>query len=241
LTVTTGGPNITSVVNGASFAAGPVAPGEFVTIYGSGLGPAAGAGTTSTGTIGSTLSDTQVYFDDAIAPILFTSAGQVNVIVPYQLATKSSTNLTVWYKGTASAGDDLRVVDSVPGIFVLNAAGQGAIVNQDGTVNSSTNGAAIGSVVSIYATGQGETNPPGVDGAIATTASPQPPPLPVTVLIGGLPATVSYAGNAPGAPEGFMQINATVPSGIPAGTSVPIVVSVGTASSQTGVTIGIHP
>jgi uncharacterized protein (TIGR03437 family) len=241
LTVTTGGPNIISVVNGASFAAGPVAPGEFVTIYGSGLGPAAGAGTTSTGTIGSTLSDTQVYFDDAIAPILFTSAGQVNVIVPYQLATKSSTNLTVWYKGTASAGDDLRVVDSVPGIFVLNAAGQGAIVNQDGTVNSSTNGAAIGSVVSIYATGQGETNPPGVDGVIATTASPQPPPLPVTVLIGGLPATVSYAGNAPGAPEGFMQINATVPSGIPAGTSVPIVVSVGTASSQTGVTIGIHP
>ncbi len=240
LTVITGGPNITSVVNAASSAAGPVAPGEFVTIYGSGLGPANGVGTTSTGTIGTTLSDTQVFFDKFFAPILFTSAGQVNVIVPYQLATQSSTNLTVWYKGTASAGDDLRVVDSVPGIFVLNQAGQGAIVNQDGTINSATNGAAIGSVVSIFATGQGETNPLGMNGVIATTASPQPPPLPVTVQIGGLPATVSYAGNAPGAPEGFMQINATVPPGVPTGTSVPVVVSVGTAASQSGVTMAIH-
>jgi uncharacterized protein (TIGR03437 family) len=241
LTVITGGPNITSVVNAASFVAGPVAPGEFVTIYGSGLGPAEGAATTSTGTISTGLADTQVFFASFFAPILFTSAGQVNVIVPYQLATKSSTNLTVWYKGTASAGDDLRVVDSVPGIFVLNAAGQGAIVNQDGTVNSASNGAAIGSVVSIYATGQGEINPPGVNGAIATSASPQPPPLPVTVEIGGLPATVQYAGSAPGAPDGFMQVNATVPAGVPTGKSVPIVISVGTASSQAGVTIAIHP
>jgi len=241
LTVITGGPNITSVVNAASFATGPVAPGEFVTIYGSGLGPANGVATTSTGTIGTSLGDTQVFFDSVFTPILYASAGQVNVIVPYELATKSSTNLTVWYKGTASAGDDLRVVDSVPGIFVLNTAGQGAIVNQDGTINSATNGAPVGSVVSIFATGQGETNPPGMNGVIATGPSPQPPPLPVTVQIGGLPATVQYAGNAPGAPEGFMQVNATVPSGVPMGTSVPIVISVGTASSQSGVTIAIHP
>jgi len=241
LTVTTGGPNIASVVNAASFASGPVAPGEFVTIYGSGLGPATPVGASGSGTIGTSLGGTTVFFDSIFAPILYSSPGQVSVIVPFELATKSSTNLTVWYKGTASAGDDLRVVDSVPGIFVLNAAGQGAIVNQDGTINSATNGAPVGSVVSIFATGQGGTIPPGVDGAIATGASPQPPPLPVTVQIGGLPATVQYAGNAPGAPEGFMQVNATVPPGVPMGKSVPIVISVGTASSQSGVTIAIHP
>jgi uncharacterized protein (TIGR03437 family) len=241
LTVTPAGPVIASVVNAASSAPGPVAPGEFVTIYGSGLGPATGVASTSSGTIGTSLGETLVFFDSVFTPILYSSAGQVNVIVPFELATKSSTNLTVWYKGTASAGDDLRVVDSAPGIFVLNAAGQGAIVNQDGTINSTTNGAAIGSIVSIYATGQGVTNPPGVDGAIATAASPQPPPLPVTVQIGGLPATVQYAGAAPGEPDGFMQVNATVPAGVPAGKSVPVVVTVGTASSQAGVTIAIHP
>ncbi|HTW65364.1 MAG TPA: putative Ig domain-containing protein [Bryobacteraceae bacterium] len=242
LTVVPPEPTIGSVVNAASSAPGPIAPGEFVTIFGSGLGPATPVSATAgSATISPNLGGTQVFFGTNAAPILYTSAGQVNVIVPYELDNSSSTNLTVWYQGTASAGDDLRVIDAVPGIFMLNAAGQGAIVNQDGTINSATNGAPVGSIVSIYGTGQGQTNPPGIDGAISTQASPQPPPLPVTVQIGGLPATVSYAGAAPGAPAGFMQVNAMVPAGVPAGTNVPVQITVGTASSQAGVTMYIHP
>ena len=239
LTVNPGVPTIGAVVNAASGAPGPIAPGEFVTIFGSGMGPATGVAPSGTGRIGPDLGGTQVFFDTHAAPLIYTSDGQVNAIVPYEVAGGTSTKLTVWYQGTASAGDNLRVIDAVPGIFMLNANGQGAIINQDFTINSSTNGAPIGSTVSIYATGQGQI-PPGIDGQIATDATPQPPPLPVTVQIDGLQANVTYAGAAPGEVAGFMQVNATIPPGVRTG-NVPIVVTVGTAPSQAGATIAIHP
>ncbi len=240
LTVTPVGPAIASVTNAASFAPGPVAPGEIVTIFGSGLGPETLVTQTSEGSVGRSLADTQVFFDSFTAPILYTSSGQVAAIVPYGLATASSTKLTVWYKGVASAADDLRVVDAVPGIFVLNAAGQGAIVNQDGTVNSGSNGAPVGSTVSVYATGEGQTNPPGVTGSINGGSLPLPEPqLTVTAMVGGLPATVTYAGGAPLELAGLLQVNVTIPSGVPTGKSVPIAITVGTAASQAGVTIAI--
>jgi len=241
LTVTPGGPAISSITNAASGAPGPVAPGELVTIFGSELGPTTGVAQTLSGKVGRTLAETQVFFDSLSAPILYTSAGQVNAIVPYGLATSSSTKLTVWYKGVASAADDLRVVDAAPGIFVLNAAGQGAIVNQDGTLNSANNGAPIGSTVSLFATGEGQTNPPGVTGSINGGSLPLPEPqLTVTAQIGGLPANVTYAGAAPLEVAGILQVNVTIPSGVALGTSVPIVITVGTAASQAGVTIAIH-
>ena len=240
LTVTPGGPAIASITNGASFVAGPVAPGEIVTIFGSGLGPETlVTADTSSGKVGRNLADTQVFFDSFTAPILYTSAGQVAAIVPYGLATSSSTKLSVWYKGVASAGDDLRVVDSAPGIFVLNASGQGAIVNQDGSINSASNGAAVGSEVSLFATGEGQTNPPGVTGSFNNGTVLPAPQLTVTAQIGGLPATVKYAGAAPFDVAGVLQVNVIVPSGVATG-KVPIVITVGTASSQAGVTISIH-
>jgi len=65
------------------------------------------------------------------------------------------------------------------------------------------------------------------------------PQLTVTATIGGLPATVTYAGGAPLELAGLLQVNVTIPSGVATGASVPIVITVGTASSQTGVTIAI--
>jgi trimeric autotransporter adhesin len=134
------------------------------------------------------------------------------------------------------------VIDSVPGIFTVNTTGQGAIINQDQTPNSRTNAAAPESVVSIYATGEGQTSPAGADGAINGGTLPLPAPLlPVSVQIGGLPAQVMYAGAAPLEVAGVLQVNVVVPAGVPTGPSVPVVITVGTASSQTGVTIAIHP
>ncbi|MBV9772077.1 MAG: putative Ig domain-containing protein, partial [Bryobacterales bacterium] len=223
LTVTPPIPVIGSVTNGASFATGPVAPGEIITIFGSGLGPATGVSAAS-GIIGSSLSDTQVMFDSFAAPVLYSSVSQVSVIAPFELTGASSTNLTVVYQGVSSTPTNLQVADSMPGIFTLNAAGQGAVINQDGTINSSSNGAAPGSVISIYATGAGETSPAGVDGIMSPGALPLPVPLlPVSVEIGGLPAVVSYAGAAPLEVAGLLQVNATVPAGVPTGTSVPVV------------------
>jgi uncharacterized protein (TIGR03437 family) len=240
LTVTSPGPAISAAVNGASFATGSVAPGEIVTIFGSGLGPTTGVPWTASGPVGRMLDGTQVFFDSFSAPILYTSAGQVSAIVPYQLATASTTKLTVWYQGIGSAGDDLNVSDSAPGIFTISQSGQGAITNQDGTVNSPSNAAAIGSTVSIYATGEGQTNPPGVTGAINGASLPLPEPqLTVTAQVGGVPATVTYAGGSPNEVAGLLQVNVTIPAGVATGASVPVVITVGTAASQTGVTLAV--
>jgi uncharacterized protein (TIGR03437 family) len=241
LTISPAAPTIDSVTNAASFAPGPVAPGEIVTIFGSVLGPATGVVPKSSGTVGTSLGGTEVFFNSFHAPILYSSAGQVSVIVPYELAGASSANVQVEYAGKESAAVAVRVIDAVPGIFTTNLDGQGAIINQDGTINSSTNGAPVGSTVSIYATGAGQTNPAGVDGAISADKLPLPEPVEnVSVQIGGLPATVAYAGAAPGEVSGLLQVNATIPAGVQTGASVPVVITVGTASSQAGVTVFIH-
>jgi uncharacterized protein (TIGR03437 family) len=107
-------------------------------------------------------------------------------------------------------------------------------VNQNGTPNGTGAPAPSGSVISLFATGEGQTSPAGVDGKTAGSAPPAPI-APVSVTIGGVPATVNYAGGAPGSIAGMMQVNAVVPAGVSG--SVPVVVTVGGVSSQGGVTV----
>jgi uncharacterized protein (TIGR03437 family) len=87
----------------------------------------------------------------------------------------------------------------------------------------------------VYATGAGQTNPTGQDGAI-TGSSPPLPVFPVTATIGGKSATLQYNGSAPSLVQGVIQVNAVVPSGLTAG-PVPLVVSVGGVFSQPGVVV----
>lgn len=233
-------PVISSITNAASFAPGPVSPGEFVVIFGSLMGPTnlATLQLDSSGKVATTLAGTQVLFDGVPAPIVYTSAGQLCAIVPY--AVSGTAKVQVSYQGVLSAPQQVRVIDSVPGIFTLDASGQGAILNQDNSVNSLQNGASPGDVVSIYATGEGLTDPAGIDGSITGSILPKPK-LNVTVQIAGQQADVTYAGAAPGAPAGVLQVNARVPANVTRGTSASVVVTVGVASSQAGVTMGIRP
>jgi uncharacterized protein (TIGR03437 family) len=105
----------------------------------------------------------------------------------------------------------------MPGIFTLDASGSGlgAILNQDGTINGPQNPAGPGSIIVIYATGGGLTDPAYEDGELSGL------PLPylkadVEVEIAGRPAEVLYAGGAPGLVAGVVQINARVPADVPA-------------------------
>jgi uncharacterized protein (TIGR03437 family) len=242
LTVSQTAPNIVSITNGASFAPGPAAPGEIVTLFGGFMGPSTLTKfqLTPAGKVATLLAGTQVFFDGFEAPIAYTSANQVSVFVPYEIAGQASTQVQVRYLGVVSNVVTLRLIDSSPGIFVLDSTGQGAILNQDFSVNSVQNGAAPDTIVSIFATGEGQTDPPGVDGSIAGNVPPKPK-LNVTVQIDGLPATVFYAGGAPTLPAGVLQVNARVPTGVRRGVSVPISITVGTSSSQPGVTLAIKP
>lgn len=95
-------------------------------------------------------------------------------------------------------------------------------------MNSATNPAPVGSVVAVYGTG---------GGALTNDVLPRIS-LPVSATIGGLPAQVLYAGVAPGEPDGVIQINVQVPAGLTPGPAG-ILVTIGNASSQPGVTLSV--
>ena len=221
-------PSIVSVTNGASFLSGTIAPGEVLTLFGSQLGPAQGSTSTldSSGNLSTTLTGTRVLFDGVAAPLLYSGANQVSAIAPFSLAGRVSTAVQVEYNGVRSAALTFRVADAAPAIFTLDAGGQGAILNQDGSVNSAQNGAAAGSIVSIYATGAGQMTPAGMDGQITGGSTLPVPLLPVSIQIGGQYAQITYAGAAPGLPAGVVQVNAVVPAGVH-GAQVPVVMAVG--------------
>jgi uncharacterized protein (TIGR03437 family) len=227
--VTAGG-----LVNGASFGGGPVAPGEIFTIFGSGLGPSnlAGGSINAAGLLDSQVANTQVLFDNVPAPMLYSAAGQVAGIVPYAVAGKSSTQVQVSYRGQKAAALTIPVAQTAPGIFMISAARQGAILNQDYSVNGAGNPADIGSYVAIYATGEGQTSPAGVDGSVASSVYPTPVAK-TTVTIGGVDAPVAYAGAVPSGVAGALQVNVQVPAGVASGSAVPVILTVGGVASPT--------
>ena len=235
-------PSILSVTNAASFVPSAVAPGEMVVIFGSSLGPPNLTPLTldPSGLVSTVLASARVTFDDIAAPVIYASARQVSAIVPYEVAGRATVRVQVEYQGVRSTAVVLNVVDSNPGIFTVDTSGQGAILNQNFSVNSTQNGADPESVVSIYATGEGQTNPLGATGTITSTVLAKPV-LPVSVQIDGQAADVLYAGNAPGLPAGVLQVNAKIPATVRRGVSVPVVLTVGSASSQSGVTLFVSP
>lgn len=235
-------PRVSAVLNAASQRISGVAPGEILTIFGQNFGPASASAFAlgGTGRIATNPGGVQVTFDGIAAPVIYGSATQINAIVPYEVAGLAVTNIAVVWNGTAVAAGSYPVVGSVPGIFTVGSGGlgQGAVLNQDGSVNSAGNPAARGSTVQIFATGEGSVAPTGITGEV-TGADIKLPVLPVTVSIGGLAATVSYAGSAPDAVAGLFQVNAMVPAGVVPGPAVPVALTVGGTASQTGVTIAV--
>ncbi len=234
---------VAGVVNAASFkSAGTVAPGEMVTIFGSGFGPSPLSGLTlgPTNLVGTITGDTLVLFDGVASPMVYSVTGQATAVVPYAVAGKTSTQMQIYYKGQISNPVTIPVVASTPGLFTADASGTGqlAMFNQNGTVNSASNPAAVGEVVVIYGTGEGQTTPAGVDGLLAIASLPKPT-LQVSATIGGIPAPMDYFGAAPGFASGLFQANLHVPAGVTPGKAVPVVVTVGTTSSSTAATMAV--
>ncbi len=237
-------PVISQAANAASGFAGSVSPGEIIELrgYGAGASLIGRLQLTSSGTVATNLNGLQVTFDDVPAPLIYTSATQTNLVVPYEVAGKASTSVQLTY--TTSAGTVqtvawvIPVVTTAPGIFTVDSTGTGqaAVVNQDGTVNSAANPAARGSVVSIYATGEGQTSPAGVTGSVPKASNS--PVAQVSVSIGGAAATVQYAGSAPGDVAGVLQVNAMVPASVGPG-QLPVALTIGGVASQAGVAVSV--
>jgi uncharacterized protein (TIGR03437 family) len=202
------------------------APGEMVRIRGVCLGPfdPAEAAYDSNGTLPTTLAGTSVLFDRAPAPLILAQAGEIWALVPSTL-TGTTSNVTIAFNG-GSIQTSVQVLPAEPGIFGQGNATSGLAlaINQDGTINSASNPAARGSILSFWATGQGSTSPMFVDGQSAPPTPLWLPVLPVAVTIGGQTADV-FAALAPGF-AGLLQVNVRIPSQIPAG-PVALTLSIG--------------
>ncbi len=216
------------VANGASNLAGPVAPGEIVVIFGTGLGP-------SQLVLGQN-SSAVVRFGGIVAPLLYASATQVSAIVPYGVKGPTAT-LTVDYAGQ-TATSSVAVAQSAPALFTADSsgAGQAKALNPDGSTNSVARPAAPGSVITLFATGEGQTSPAGIDGKLADDPAPRPL-LDVQAFVAGRGATVRSAGGIPGVVAGLMRVEVEIPAGTPGG-SVPVAISMGGVMSPT-VTIAV--
>jgi uncharacterized protein (TIGR03437 family) len=215
------------IANAASILAGPIAPGELVTLYGSGLGPSQ----LTTSTPG--LTATQVLFNGVPAPVVYSSATQVAAVAPDSLSG-TSVKVEVRYQGKSASTFTASVAPSAPALFTADATGKGlaAAINQDGSYNTSTNSAAIGKTVSLFVTGAGV-----------------PPLQPVSVTIGGEPAEVQHVGSADGA-MGILRIDVLVPSNVLANlhfligqdinVPLPLAVQIGNAVSQPGIYVTVN-
>jgi uncharacterized protein (TIGR03437 family) len=243
-----------AVSNAATLQSGvPIAPGSIATLLGSGLvgGTAVAPGSTWPGT----MLDRQILINDQlVAPLYYLGPTQANFQLPSNtpLGTQR-VSVRLADTGELVAGGNLIAAGTSPGIFTLTetGSGQGAVRNQDNSINGPGNPAAIGSTIQIFGTGQGQVSPAVSDGTPAASSPPsntvavptsdaktcfatQPS---MCVAIGSGFGTIQYSGLAPGS-VGLWQINVTIPSGIATGNAVGMLVIIDGTSSNL-VTIAI--
>lgn len=193
-----------SAVNAASLEPGSIAPGMIVVLMGTGLGAADAP-------------NTQVLFGTVVAPILVLNDTQFLVEAPVQIGNFSPVTIQVLDNGNLVGQVAAAIAPAAPALF-SGANGQASAVNQDGTLNSSSNPALLGSIMVLYGTGEGVAG------------------LPVTVSVGGYPAEVLYSGPVAGY-AGLWQINIVLPSGYIAPGTMDVIATVGGFPTQSGITI----
>lgn len=227
-----------SILNAASLAAGSISPGEILSIFGTNLGVTPGRTLefSEPRQVSTTLGGSQVWFDGLPGTMLYAGSGQINVIAPFGLSGKAATRVQVWNQGIPSAIVPLQVSSATPGIFTQNGSGKGAaaILNADGSLNTVSQPAPAGGVVSLYANGGGLTSPPLDDGQQdihpASLAG-------VQVLLNGASVPVLYAGSAPDLVAGVVQVNFQIPSDFPPSAAASVQLSINGIISPAGVTM----
>ena len=195
-----------AVTNAASGQRGRVAAGSLVSIYGSGFNS----------------DGTSVTINGVAAPLLYVGSTQINLQVPFETASGNAT-VVVNSGGRQVASANLTIAPAAPGLFMLEQ-GRAAVLNQDASVNATTQPAAAASEIAVYLTGLGAVSQ-SPDGLSRVTSA-------VSATIGGRNAAVAFAGLAPGY-SGLYQVNVIVPQ-LGRG-DYPISVTVGGAASNTAI------
>jgi uncharacterized protein (TIGR03437 family) len=204
---------IENAASSAPFTAG-VAPGEFITLYGSNLAPGEQVASVPFPNI---LNGVQVLINDVAAPIYYVSPNQVSVIVPYE-TTDSIAEIQVKNAGVTSNAVTLFVNKTAPGVFSQseNGLGLAAALHSDFSLVTESNPAVGGETVLVYLTGIGAVVPPVADGAAGPSSPLSVTTNTIAAAVGGQAAAVTFAGLAPGF-AGLYQVNLTMPSGLTSG------------------------
>jgi uncharacterized protein (TIGR03437 family) len=191
-----------------------IAPGEVIRILGQRMGPAAAtSGVISGGLLASNVAGVEVIFDGTPVPLLSVSAQEIDLVAPFELATKSSTTIQVQYNNQQSNPVLVGVVSAAPQIL--------GVFNSDFTANSASNPAKAGSIVSLYLAGVGQSNPASQDGQVNAPPLAALPTLPLIEWFGGGSITGGVGGTimppitaavaAPGLAAGIFQVNFVAP------------------------------
>jgi uncharacterized protein (TIGR03437 family) len=224
------------ILQGASFSRdGVVSSGSAVSIFGLNLATATATATSLP--LQTVMGGAQVLVNNIPAPLYYVSSVQINFQMP--VVTGSSAQVVVVTNQIRSLAATVAIAPAAPGLYTVNSAGfgQGIVANEDSSLNSAQNPARIGSVIAIFGTGFGATDPPLVPGQAPGNTLSVTLTKPV-VFIGGVAAEVQFSGLVPGT-AGAYQVNARIPTGLPAGPAVSVFVSIGGANSNT-VTVALQ-
>jgi uncharacterized protein (TIGR03437 family) len=201
------------VTNAASYAP-RISPGAIASIFGTGFGSSTFVADEPLPT--STTHFVSVQVNGTAAPLYYVSPGQINFQVPWATPATGTVNIAVVVNGGSSNIAAVPVATAAPGLFVLQS-GQAAVLNPDYSINDPSNPVKAGATIFAYLTGSGPVSPAAKDGVPAPTTSLVYVQASNSATIGNQPATVSFAGLAPGF-VGLVQMNIVVPTGLAPGT-----------------------
>ena len=216
-----------SVLNAASLRPGPIAPGEMVTLLG-----AFGLNADSARSVVASVNGKPT-------TVLYALGNQINAVVPFGLDTANPADLELRGQNRQLARITLPTTVASPALFTQSGSGlgPGAILNQDYSLNSPSNPAAVGSTVMLYGTAFGPLIPPADDGRQGVVSATT---LLVTAKIAGVSANVTYAGAAPRLPGGVVQINIQIPEAVRSGDALGVSLSAGSFTIPDGVSISVR-
>ena len=211
--------NPQGIVNaaGLSPAGAAIAPGEMITLFGSGLADTAASAALP---YPFALNGSSVTVNGLAAPLAYVSGNQVNVIVPYSVSGTTAT-VIVTNNGSGSNSVTVPLQRTAPGVFSADGSGTGlgAITHATGAVVTAQNPARRGETIVVYATGLGAVTPPAADGVPGSGTSANA----VAVTIAGQTASVAFAGLSPAYP-GLYQVNVLIPANLVGNGALPLAI-----------------
>jgi uncharacterized protein (TIGR03437 family) len=227
--------NSMGVVSAANFSPTPIAPGSFISIFGVNL--ATGLNSSTKLPLATSLGGTLALMGGELLPLQFTSTGQINAIVPYNVPVNGTQQMLIQQNNAYSLPEPMTIAIAQPAVFSQDETGQGAGIivvvtpDQKQFLATPATPASAGDALVIYCAGLGAVSPAVPAGSAAPVSTLSNTVNTTTVKVGGQPAQVLFAGLAPGF-AGLYQVNAIVPSGITPDANVPVVLTVGGISSS---------